>query len=200
MQGLQQVFHCRTRQISRYTVSALVISGLCVLIFLPRASDAAQNPIVEDRPAPELVGGPWFNTEQNAPIKLASRHGKVTLVEFWTLGCINCKHNLPIYNMWNKQFAGKDVTIIGVHTPETAGERVTANVVKAVKRWGITYPILVDTRGVNWNRWGQQFWPTIYLIDKQGRIRYRWEGELEYDNQDGTRKIAQLVQNLLSER
>ena len=180
-------------------VSYVISVCLSVLLFLPRNSAAGQKPIVDHRNAPEFAGGPWFNTSQNKPIALESRRGKVTIVEFWTLGCVNCKHNLPIYNRWNRQFEGRDVTIIGVHTPETAGERVTANVVKAIKHWGITYPILVDTRGENWKRWGQQFWPTIYLIDKQNRIRYRWEGELEYDHQDGSRKFAKLVESLLSE-
>ena len=89
--------------------------------------------------------------------------------------------------------------IIGVHTPETEEEKVTANVVREVKRLGITYPILLDQRGVNWSRWGQQLWPTVYLIDRQGRVRYRWEGELEYEHAGGEAIMGRLVEQLLSE-
>jgi thiol-disulfide isomerase/thioredoxin len=159
----------------------------------------AQNPISVDAAAPELVGTSWLNTPKNTPIKLAGRKGKVTVVEFWTFGCINCQRNLPIYARWHKQFADKDVAIIGVHTPETASERVADNVSRRVRELGITYPILLDQQGTNWNRWQQRFWPTVYLIDKKGRVRYRWEGELEYNRAGGEAKMAQRIDDLLRE-
>lgn len=159
-----------------------------------------QNPIEINVTPPELVGGPWLNRPDNKPLKLADRKGKVTLVHFWTFGCINCKHNLPVYNHWARDLANKDVTILGVHTPETAGEANLTAVRAAVRHDGITYPVLVDSDHKNWNRWDQQFWPTIYLIDKHGHVRYRWEGELEYDNQDGIRKMAALIEALRQEK
>ena len=73
------------------------------------------------------------------------------------------------------------------------------NVVRRVKKLGITYPILLDQKGANWGRWGQNFWPTVYLIDKAGRVRYRWAGELEYDNAGGEQIMAGYVQKLLEE-
>jgi thiol-disulfide isomerase/thioredoxin len=149
---------------------------------------------------PALVGGPWLNTPQNKPITLASRKGKVTVVEFWNFGCINCRHNLPFYAGWQKRFAKDDVAIIGIHTPETDGERSPAKVMQRVKDLGITYPILLDQKGTNWNRWDQQFWPTVYLIDKQGRIRYRWDGELEYQHAGGEAIMAQHIEELLREK
>ncbi len=57
---------------------------LALALLSPTAPSEAQQPVSGDAAAPELVGGPWLNTPQNAPIRLASRHGKVTLVEFWT--------------------------------------------------------------------------------------------------------------------
>jgi hypothetical protein len=76
---------------------------------------------------------------------------------------------------------------------------VPANVVKRVKELGITYPVFLDQQGVNWQRWGQHYWPTVYLIDKKGRVRYRWEGELEYNHAGGEAKMARLVNELLKE-
>ncbi len=90
--------------------------------------------------------------------------------------------------------------IIGIHTPETDEEKVSDNVVRRVKKLGITYPILLDQKGANWRRWEQHFWPTVYLIDKNGRVRYRWAGELEFENAGGEEIMASYVQKLLEER
>jgi hypothetical protein len=92
------------------------------------------------------------------------------------------------------------VLILGIHTPETDGEREPANVTRFVKKNNITYPILLDTQGHNWKRWGQQFWPTVYLIDKRGKARYRWEGELEWQNAGGEKKMAAKIRELLAEK
>jgi peroxiredoxin len=148
--------------------------------------------------APELVGGPWLNTHENAPITLASRKGNVTIVEFWTFACINCRHNLSAYAHWNQKFAARGVDVIGVHTPETPPEYATENVRHEVEKLGITYPVLLDGQHKNWNCWNQEFWPTVYLIDKHGLIRYRWEGELEYNHSGGEAKIESLIEKLLS--
>jgi NADH dehydrogenase len=141
-------------------------------------------------PAPELVGGPWLNTASGAPIKLAARRGKVTLVQFWTFGCINCRRNLPAYARLHQRFAPKDVALIGVHTPEFAHERDSANVARFVKQNNIAYPILLDAKSENWKRWKQEFWPTVYVLDKQNRMRYRWEGELAYNGATGERTYS----------
>ena len=68
-----------------------------------------------------------------------------------------------------------------------------------IKQLGITYPILVDQDHKNWNRWQVKAWPTVYLVDKQGRIRYRWVGELNYRNAGGETKLGQRVEQLLKE-
>ncbi|MGH9802565.1 MAG: redoxin domain-containing protein [Blastocatellia bacterium] len=163
------------------------------------ADSSGRKPDEINLPAPELVGGPWINTADGKTLNLAGRRGKVTIVEFWTFGCGNCRANLPSYANWQKQFADKDVVVIGVHTPETASERVTANVVRNVKQLGITYPVLLDQEHANWNRWQVDAWPTAYLVDKQGRTRYRWVGELNYRNAGGEAKLGRLVEQLLKE-
>jgi peroxiredoxin len=150
-------------------------------------------------PAPELIGPQWLNTPGNRPITLASRHGKVTIVEFWTFDCINCRHNLASYSRWQRQFAGQGVAVIGVHTPETDAERDPANVARHVRELNIEYPVLLDNEYTNWNRWHQEYWPVVYVVDKAGRIRYRWEGELNYHGADGEATVARVVEQLLKE-
>jgi peptide-methionine (R)-S-oxide reductase len=167
----------------------------------PNLARAQGNPHrIQNALAPELTGASWLNTPDNKPLTLASRRGKVTIVHFWTFGCINCRHNLPSYAKWQKQFAARDVQIIGVHTPETGEERDPKNVAREVKSLGITYPVLIDGQSQNWARWGQQYWPTAYLIDGAGRVRYAWIGELDYNGTNGTGQMAQLVQTLLDEK
>ena len=63
----------------------------------------------------------------------------------------------------------------------------------------LTYPILLDQKGRNWSRWSQQFWPTVYLLDKQGHVRYRWDGELEFDHAGGESFMADRIEELLRE-
>ena len=150
--------------------------------------------------APELTGDSWLNLPKGSTLSLASRKGKVTIVHFWTFGCINCKRNLPAYDRWWKRFATNGVVVIGIHTPESEAERDPANVAKRVKELGIAYPVLLDPDRQNWNRWQQRWWPAIYLIDKQGRVRYVWECELEYQKADGEAKMTQLIVDLLRSR
>ena len=143
--------------------------------------------------ATELVGGPWLNAPGGKPVKLADLRGKVTVLHFWTFACSNCLANIPAYNRIDRNFPKKDVQVVSVHTPEFDFERKTKNVAARVKELKIRYLVLIDAKNVNWNRWNQQFWPTIYLIDKSGRVRYKHEGELQGDEAAFTRRIAELV-------
>jgi thiol-disulfide isomerase/thioredoxin len=156
----------------------------------------AQNPAVMDRKAPELTGREWLNSE---PHTLASRTGKVTVVHFWTFGCVNCRRNLPIYERWDGRFREQGVEIIGIHSPEFDHERVPANVAKQAQALGVRYPVLLDPNMVNWNRWRQQYWPAVYLIDKQGRIRASWFGEMNYRGERGEEKMTAWIEKLLAE-
>ncbi len=184
---------------SRYFFGGVLAAGLAALTLRPHAEAEAPQPFSQNVAAPELIGGPWLNTPGNKPITLASRRGKVTIVEFWTFDCSNCRANLPAYASLQKQFAGQGVEIIGVHTPEMDHERDVKNVTAQVKQLGITYPVLLDNSNQNWARWKQQYWPTVYLVDKAGNIRNKWEGELDSGGAKGTQKMAALITRLLAE-
>jgi thiol-disulfide isomerase/thioredoxin len=183
----------------KWLVVIFTVVGLVVLLQEAPQSETLEQPTPLNLAAPEFVGGPWLNTPGNEPISLASRRGKVTIVHFWTYGCYNCQNNLPAYAHWHKQFAGRDVVIVGVHTPETLSERIDSNVVRHVKDFKIEYPVLFDQFGTNWGRWQQRYWPTVYLIDRQGKVRFRWIGELNYGGKQGEARMAQLVEDLLRE-
>ena len=147
--------------------------------------------------APQLSGGEqWLNS---APMEMADFEGKVVALHFWAFGCINCQRNFPWYRGWAKDFAGSDFHIIGVHTPELPLERDVANVEEAVGEAKFDFPILIDNEHRVWNAWGNSMWPAVYLIDKRGRIRYWWYGELNWQGAAGEPIMRQRIEQLLAE-
>ena len=153
------LFYCKVRRYTYGALAVLIAGSLATVAIVSKTAVADdQNPSntsVRKIAAPELTGTEWLNTPKDEPLKLGSRRGKVTVLHFWTFGCINCKRNLPAYTRWQKMFAKQDVQVIGVHTPETDEEKVSANVARNVKKVGITYPILIDGKSENWKRWHQ---------------------------------------------
>ncbi len=179
---------------TKWLGGAALMSVLAIGAFLAPQHDAgAQTKQLKSAPlATELVGKTWLNTG-GKPVTLASLRGKVTVLHFWTFACSNCLANIPAYNRFDRNFPKNEVQVLSVHTPEFDFERVPKNVAKRVKALDIRYPVLIDSNNANWNRWNQQFWPTIYLIDKTGRVRFKHEGELQGDEAAFTRRIAELA-------
>ena len=80
--------------------------------------------------------------------------------------------------------------MIGVHYPEFSYEEKLENVQEATVRLGIDYPVAIDNDGVTWRAYQQRYWPTRYIVDKQGHIRYKHIGEGAYEE---TETIIQLL-------
>ncbi len=140
--------------------------------------------------APEFIpGGRWFNSE---PLTLSQLRGKVVLVDFWTYTCINCIRTLPYLKSWYTKYKDKGLVIIGVHTPEFEFEKNPENVAKAIKDFGLEYPVMQDNNYATWNAYNNRYWPAKYLIDKDGRIRYTHFGEGNYDETE--KKIQELLE------
>jgi len=155
-----------------------------------------QNHFVIDKSqfkkAPEFTGITGFvNTP--APIKLADLKGKVVLVHFWTYGCSNCIHTIPHLNDWYQKYSNKGLVIVGVQAPEFSDEKNIDKVKTAVDKFQIKYPIILDNNYVNWNAYGNNYWPRDYLVDNQGYIRYSHIGEGDYD------QTEQMIRSLLAE-
>ena len=152
-----------------------------------------------DNKAPALTGKAWINATVEQQKQLLDFKGHVTILHFWTFDCINCKHNLPSVATWAKAFPTDKVSVIGVHTPELPEERNIENVKAAVKRLGITYPILVDGDNTNWNHYKLKWWPTVFVIDQKGQVQQIWEGEMGWNGADGFQQITRTVQRLLKD-
>jgi len=139
--------------------------------------------------APELVGGvKWLNSK---PLRLSQLRGKVVLIDFWEYTCVNCIRTLPYLESWHEKYASKGLVVIGVHTPEFAFARLNANVARAAKKFGLKYPLVVDSQYAIWNAYSNRFWPAKYLVDKDGNIRYFHFGEGAYDSTE--RQIQKLL-------
>jgi thiol-disulfide isomerase/thioredoxin len=172
-------------------VAALTYAtGLTKLLLAPLGS-SAEYKSSESATAPELAAGDWINSE---PLKLNDLRGRVVLIEFWTFGCYNCRNTLPFVKSWDERYREKGFTVIGVHSPEFDEERKVENLRRQVASLGIRYPVVTDNDYQTWNAYKVEAWPTVFLLDKQGRIRWMHVGEGDYD------EAERLIQKLLAEK
>ena len=140
--------------------------------------------------APEFAVGDWINSE---PLTLKSLRGRVVLVEFWTFGCYNCRNTLPAVKRLDARYREKGLTIVGVHSPEFDDEKKVENVRREVAELGIHYPVVTDNDYATWRAYDVSAWPTIFVLDKSGRICWTHVGEGAYD------QTEQVIQKLLAE-
>jgi thiol-disulfide isomerase/thioredoxin len=175
----------------------LLISAFVLWLQRPIVRAEADPPKKAPMTAPEFTADThWL---QGKPLTLAQLRGQVVVVHFWTFGCINCIHNYPVYRAWQERYAGKGVTIIGIHTPESEREAAVKQLQRDAEQNGLKFPIAVDNAGKNWKNWKNQYWPSIYLVDRKGQVRYKWEGELHLDKVEG-RRFASRIDELLAEK
>lgn len=145
-----------------------------------------------DGDLPGFDGGTeWINSSALSPQSLK---GKVVLVDFWTFMCYNCLNALPHVKALYAKYKDRGFVVVGVHTPELAPERVPQSVRDAVKRLGITFPVVIDNDNRIWNAFHNQYWPAAYFADATGKLRFYNFGEGRYDEQD------KVVAKLLAER
>ena len=131
--------------------------------------------------APDITGiQEWFNTENNEPIDLADLKGQVVLIDFWAYSCINCQRSLPHVTAWDEAYRDAGLTVIGIHSPEYAFEKVPANVKAGAENYGITYPVALDNNLSTWTNYRNRYWPAHYLIDADGVVRHVKFGEGDY--------------------
>lgn len=139
----------------------------------------------------------WINSE---PLQWDKLEGNVVVVHFWAFGCINCVRNLPHYQSWHEKYADKGLVIVGVHTPETQAERVIEAVRAKVAENGMKYPIAIDAAAKNWNSWATRWWPSVYLVDKRGYVRFWWYGELNWEGAKGEEFLRKKIEELAAEK
>lgn len=119
---------------------------------------------------------------------------KVILLDIMTYSCINCQRTFPYVEGWYEKYKDQGLIVIGVHTPEFAFEKDIKNVEEAMKRFGLTFPVVLDNDYATWNAYGNRYWPRKYLIDIHGNIVYDHIGEGDY------KETEEAIQKALKER
>jgi len=200
-------------------VSALVVAGFAFLYLSPSAVTVArqnapnmgtqeeQDTSIRDtalgttQKIKAVPGIPY--TEITNPSGFVNTNGitikelvgkKVILVDFLTYSCINCQRTFPYINAWYEKYKDQGLEVIGIHTPEFAFEKDIGNVREAMKRFGITHPIVLDNNYATWNAYGNQYWPRKYIIDIHGNVVYDHIGEGGYE------ETEMKIRELLAER
>ena len=166
----------------------------------PMTSTGVQLPFLHGLPTGQTAGqtelasleraNEWLNS---APLTPSALRGKVVLIDFWTYTCINWLRTLPYVRAWAEKYRDQGLVVIGVHAPEFAFEKDLNNVRWAVKDMKIGYPIAVDSDHVIWRAFRNQYWPALYFIDAQGRVRHHYFGEGAYEQSE------MIIQRLLAE-
>jgi thiol-disulfide isomerase/thioredoxin len=130
----------------------------------------------------------WLNSP---PLRRDDLRGHVTVVNFWTLTCINWLRQEPYVRAWSRAYRGDGLVVIGVHTPEFFFEHDIDLVREAVAAREIDYPVAVDSDYAIWNAFDNHYWPALYFIDPDGVIVGRHFGEGEYEQSE--RAIQRLL-------
>ena len=119
--------------------------------------------------------------------------GKVVLIDFWTYTCINWLRTAPYVRAWAEKYRDQGLVVIGVHAPEFGFEKNIDNVRWAVKEMRINYPVAVDNEHTIWRAFRNNYWPALYFMDAQGRVRHHHFGEGSYEESE------KVIQDLLTE-
>jgi hypothetical protein len=141
--------------------------------------------------APSLAGATgWLHSP---PLEMSDLRGRVVVVNFCTYTCINWIRTLPYVRAWEERYRDDGLVMVGVHTPEFSFEHDHGNIETALEQMNVTWPIAIDDDYEVWRAFANQYWPALYFIDAQGRIRHHHFGEGEYERSE----LA--IQQLLTE-
>jgi thiol-disulfide isomerase/thioredoxin len=187
-------------------ITALSISSRSDAAKKPTATKASTAKTATTKASPAPATKPPFNVEEpydapqftelqnwvnSKPLELGDLKGKVVLINFWTFGCVNCKNTLPHVKDLYAKYHAQGFEIVGLHAPEFDYEKDAANVAKAIKDEGITWPVAQDNTFKTWRRYKNGFWPAFYYLDKTGKVRHTHIGEGRYERQDAV--VAALL-------
>lgn len=172
------------RRLYLWAAAALVVLSLAAIWIAAQADPSETIAAVDVKnlpvgpPAPELHATGWLNSPPLTGKELA---GKVVVYDFWTYSCVNCVRTLPYLRSWHERYREDGLVIVGVHSPEFDFEKDHGNVQRATARLKVTWPVALDDGMAIWDDFNNRYWPTKWVTDREGRIRYVHPGEGNYD-------------------
>lgn len=178
---------------SRLLAAALLVIAIGVVIMIWSRGEETQmistvDQLSDEGRLPMFTGATtWINSP---PLTADALHGKVVLVDFWTYTCINWLRTFPYVQAWAEKYRDRGLVVIGVHTPEFGFEHNLDNVRREVAKLKVDYPVAVDNDYAVWDAFANHYWPALYIIDAQGRIRYHHFGEGDYEQSE---RVLQLL-------
>ena len=171
------------RRLYLLVAAALVAVAVAGVLAATHTNPAGIQPRVDinnlpvHQPAPAIRAEGWINS---APLDAAAVAGKVVVYDFWTYSCINCVRTFPYVRSWFDRYRADGLIVIGIHSPEFDFEKNHANVQRAVRNLGVTWPVALDDKMAIWSAFGNNSWPADYIADRSDRIRYYHAGEGDY--------------------
>jgi thiol-disulfide isomerase/thioredoxin len=173
----------------------IIITGTIFLaiLFIGLDESVSINQDSGIRKAPNLVDISYYLNISSEELT-KKMENKVILYDIWTYSCINCIRTLPFITSWDEKYSDQGLLIIGIHSPEFEFEKDPQNVKIAIKKYGITYPVVMDNNMETWKAFENNYWPRKYIADHEGNLRYDHIGEGSYQ------ETEKIIQKLLDER
>ncbi|MES2491117.1 MAG: thioredoxin-like domain-containing protein [Pseudomonadota bacterium] len=165
-----------------------IFSTLALLLAFSPAH--AQGKLPEKAPEIARPGLQWLNVA--APIPLEQLRGRLVILDFWTLGCINCVHIIPTLRALEERYPDK-IVVIGVHSPKFEREKSIVSVRDAIRRYEIHHPVIHDPEMQLWQAYGVEAWPTLVFVGADGKLLGQVQGEPE------PQQFNRLVTDLLKQ-
>ncbi len=137
----------------------------------------------------------WINSR---PLLRGDIQGKVVLIDFWTFGCWNCFRSFPWLKNLESRFKGQEFMVLGVHTPEFDHEKDRRKVAEKIREFGLEHAVMIDNDFSYWKAMRNRYWPSFYLIDKVGKVRAVYVGEMR-EGAEQARYIERQIETLLAE-
>lgn len=176
----------------------LTLAFMCFVLGIPNGftqadetppTAAGESPFPQRFDAPSFEGGHgWLNTSE--PLDWKDLKGKVVLIDFWTYCCINCMHVLPDLEYLENKYPN-ELVVIGVHSAKFENEQDTSAIRSAIQRYEIKHPVINDADMKVWQKFGSRSWPTLVIVDPEGKYIGYVSGEGNRKTLDGV--ISKLI-------
>lgn len=177
---------------SKFYVLVIIAACLILYVLAPLAKEGQSFLLPEFT---QTSAEQWINS---APLSRADLRDKVVLIDVWSYGCWNCYRSFPWVHTLEERFGKEGFVVIGIHSPEFDREKKRENVVEKTKEFKVTNPVMLDNDFAYWKSLSNQYWPTFYVVDKQGQVRGKFIGET-HAGDARAKHVEQLIAELLNE-